>query len=80
MSWRDQAACKGKPTSMFFPDGRNQKEQERLNEEAKAVCRTCPVIVECYQAGRTERFGVWGGMTVGGRIKHQVSLRRAKAS
>ena len=31
--------------------------------EARAVCATCPVKAECYEAGRSEYYGVWGGTT-----------------
>jgi hypothetical protein len=36
-----------------------------VNEEAKAVCRTCPVIEKCldYALSAREAEGVWGGTT-----------------
>lgn len=55
--WRDQAACKGKPAYLFFPEG-------RLDEKAaKAICATCPVTTACLNAGQGERDGIWGGLT-----------------
>jgi hypothetical protein len=36
-------------------------------EAAKAVCETCPVTVECSEAGRREKFGTWGGLSTRGR-------------
>ena len=58
-TWRQQAACKGLDTSIFFP------ESDAAAGPAKAVCATCPVRAECLEwaiAARQED-GVWGGMT-----------------
>ena len=56
--WREHAACKGMPISLFFPEkGRN------VTTPAKKVCASCPVAAECLEAairGR-EIWGVWGG-------------------
>lgn len=55
--WHQRAACRGLDPELFFPlAGHDAK-------EAKAVCRTCPVKEPCYEAGRDEYFGVWGGTT-----------------
>jgi WhiB family redox-sensing transcriptional regulator len=54
--WQDDAACKGL-TDLFFPDpGVNC-------DHAKAICAMCPVRVECAEAGATEDFGIWGGLS-----------------
>jgi WhiB family transcriptional regulator, redox-sensing transcriptional regulator len=55
VSWYEAAACKGRPTALFFPsDG-------RVSPVAAALCALCPVRDECAEAGRGE-FGVWGGL------------------
>jgi WhiB family redox-sensing transcriptional regulator len=56
--WASQAACTGQDPDALFVRGKAQ-------HEAKAVCKTCPVLAECLAEAldnRTE-FGVWGGMT-----------------
>ncbi|MDV3222048.1 WhiB family transcriptional regulator [Intrasporangium sp.] len=56
--WASQAACTGKDPDALFVRGKAQ-------HEAKAVCKTCPVLAQCLAEAldnRTE-FGVWGGMT-----------------
>lgn len=55
--WFAAAACKGKPTALFFP------ERGGDHRSPKAVCRTCPVTAEClaYALANTEKSGVWGG-------------------
>lgn len=80
LSWRGHAACRDLPKSVFFPEAQTQREQERLYAQAREVCKSCPVIVECREAGRSERYGMWGGQTVAGRIKHQMRLRKLMAS
>lgn len=58
--WRDQAACKGKPAKLFFPEG----PWSRLDEKAaKAICAACPVTRACLEVGRAEQDGIWGGLT-----------------
>jgi hypothetical protein len=38
----------------------SDSQQER--EVAAKLCRGCPVLRECAEVGRYERFGVFGGM------------------
>jgi WhiB family redox-sensing transcriptional regulator len=56
--WRQEAACRGLDPDMFFPQYQDQE------EEAKQVCRTCPVADECldYAITHKEEHGIWGGM------------------
>lgn len=62
--WRDDAACRGMDTRLFFPerDGKAAK----VAAAAKAVCAGCPVKAECLayclaMPGYDGRFGIWGG-------------------
>jgi WhiB family redox-sensing transcriptional regulator len=56
-TWRDEAACKGMDTAIWYPEGGQR------NDEAKAICDGCPVEAACLEAAvaRREDFGVWGG-------------------
>lgn len=56
--WKDQAACRGKDTSLWFIDRGDPGEQ------AKAICASCPVRNDCLEYALTvkERYGIWGGM------------------
>ncbi|MEE2056950.1 WhiB family transcriptional regulator [Rhodococcus artemisiae] len=63
--WMLAARCRGFDTSVFFP----QKESGRgpvagAENDAKKVCRTCPVISECrdHALRNAEQHGIWGGM------------------
>lgn len=55
--WKELAACKGRHPSMFFTN------RPEVIEQAKALCRTCPVACECGEAGKGE-YGLWGGLTL----------------
>ena len=61
VNWVDRAACAGKDPELFVPEADNR----RWIAAALEVCRTCPVIEECRQAGEREWFGVWGGRFLG---------------
>ena len=62
--WRDQAACQGLDgaydADIFDTRGK------RAGRFIADYCRGCPVIAECFEAGRDERHGVWGGIWHGG--------------
>ncbi len=56
-----KAACKGKDTSVFFPEG------GRPNfTTAKQICSRCEVINECREYAIDNFFeaGIWGGLTI----------------
>ena len=65
MDWQQRAACRALDTELFFPPPHSEHKQQReaREAEAKAICATCPVRVECLDwALRTEEpHGVWGG-------------------
>jgi WhiB family transcriptional regulator, redox-sensing transcriptional regulator len=71
--WHDGAACRHAPMDVtWFPTRAYDA------GPAKAVCRTCPVRVECLawamkQGRRLE--GIWGGLDEAGRLR----LRRVRA-
>ncbi|MGA4995936.1 WhiB family transcriptional regulator [Nonomuraea bangladeshensis] len=64
MSWIHRAACRDVDPEVFFPIASpDTKLGAAAEEEAKTVCRGCPVREECL--GTSIRFGaqhgVWGG-------------------
>lgn len=60
MRWTAQADCKGKPTVLFFPP-----EGVKVTNRAKAICRSCPVRLECinHALQADENHGMWGGFS-----------------
>lgn len=79
MSWRDRAACRGKPNWLFFDhDQETHAEKTEREATAKAICAVCPVTAECLEDGKNLE-GIWGGLTAAerrGRRRHTVVLER----
>ena len=64
--WQYQGACIGMDSMRFFhPEGERGSSRRKRDDDAKAVCRTCPVILDCrnHALATHEPYGVWGGMT-----------------
>lgn len=43
---------------------------------AKAICQTCPLLVECGELGKTQWEGVYGGMSGWERFKARSTQER----
>ena len=66
--WTDAAACRSVDPELFFPVGRADYQNSLAQvQEAKEVCRQCPVLDACRAWAltypRLAEFGVWGGTT-----------------
>jgi WhiB family transcriptional regulator, redox-sensing transcriptional regulator len=59
VDWRRSALCAQTDPELFFP------EKGGTCDDAKRVCRRCPVREECldYALSAGENFGVWGGLS-----------------
>jgi WhiB family redox-sensing transcriptional regulator len=59
LSWQERALCAQTDPEAFFP------EKGGSTREAKRVCLSCEVRVECleYALENDERFGIWGGLS-----------------
>ena len=69
--WQEEANCLGVDPDLFFP------ERGASTREAKAVCRSCEVRVDCleYALAHGEKFGIWGGLSE--RERRRVRRHRA---
>ncbi|MEV7452216.1 WhiB family transcriptional regulator [Streptomyces nigra] len=70
MDWRVRGLCLTEDPDLFFPVGNAGSGPATVQtDEAKAVCRHCPVTRQCLAwavaAGPVE--GIWGGTTEGER-------------
>lgn len=75
--WRDRARCRSEDPELFFPVGQGAEaaEQERA---AMAVCRPCPVRLECLAWALTvHEAGVWGGTSEAERRRIRRERRTA---
>ncbi len=64
--WQGLGACRDVDTEAFFhPDGERGPSRSGREAAAKAVCATCPVIVQCraHALAAREPYGVWGGLS-----------------
>jgi WhiB family transcriptional regulator, redox-sensing transcriptional regulator len=63
--WQLHGACRDVDSDVFFhPDAERGHARAARIERAKAICRTCPVLVQCRHHALTteEPFGIWGGL------------------
>lgn len=64
--WTRDALCAQVDTEIWFPTKNNDPDDEPAAQyihQAKAICRRCPVQVEClaYAVEHDETHGIWGG-------------------
>ncbi len=79
--WQEDAACRGLRTNVFFlAAGERGTAAMDREEEAKAVCRDCPVIAQCrqYAVDTREPYGVWGGLSPHERVARLPTKRQRK--
>ena len=64
MDWRHRAACLDEDPELFFPIGNTGPALQQI-EDAKAVCRRCPVVDTCltWALDTGQDAGVWGGLS-----------------
>ncbi len=83
VDWRHNAVCREEDPELFFPIGNTGPALLQI-EEAKAVCRRCPVMEQCLQwaleAGQDD--GVWGGLSEDERraMKRRAARIRARSA
>ncbi|GAA2484949.1 hypothetical protein GCM10010406_21500 [Streptomyces thermolineatus] len=77
--WRQNAACATEDANLFFPVG-NTGPALLQTEEAKAVCRRCPVMDTCLQwaLDTGQEHGVWGGLSEDERRNAKRRAARAR--
>ena len=71
MDWRNYAACRDADPDLFFPLGTVGASLPQI-EQAKQVCRACPVSRACLHWALDHGVaGVWGGTTDEERRRHR---------
>jgi WhiB family redox-sensing transcriptional regulator len=63
MDWRHRALCRDEDPELFFPIGTTGPGLVQV-EQAKAVCRRCPVVEPCldWALRSGQDSGIWGGL------------------
>ncbi|MFE0445573.1 WhiB family transcriptional regulator [Streptomyces fungicidicus] len=79
-NWRGRAACRTEDPDLFFPIGTSGPALVQT-EQAKAVCRRCPVREQCLEwaLDTGQSVGVWGGTSETERraLKRRIAARRS---
>src|SRR5688572_23326385 len=79
MDWRHRAACLDEDPELFFPIGNTGPALLQI-DEAKAVCRRCPVVDTClkWAIETGQDAGVWGGLSEDERraLKRRTARQR----
>ena len=76
VDWTSSAACRGRPTAIWFPTGHGFAEDVAL-----AMCRGCPVRADCladaleHETSADYRFGIRGGLSPAERERLEVGRR-----
>jgi hypothetical protein len=77
-NWHRAAACANAPDpELWFPVGEGAVAQQQT-DDAKAICRTCPVAEQCLSWALETRqdVGIWGGLTE--RKRRNIHRRRPR--
>ncbi|MDP9867881.1 WhiB family transcriptional regulator [Streptosporangium brasiliense] len=75
--WSRRSSCLNEDPELFFPVSAEGPGREQY-EQAKAVCRRCPVRLRCldYALNTRQMYGVWGGTTPDERRAAMAATRR----
>ncbi|MET8479269.1 WhiB family transcriptional regulator [Streptomyces clavifer] len=78
-NWRAASACRNEDPELFFPIGNTGPALLQI-EEAKAVCRRCPVMERCLQWALEsgQEHGVWGSTDEDDRRRIQRRAARLR--
>lgn len=72
-----RGSCLGHPHHMWFPE---LGDPGNGAVQAKKICFTCPVKVECLEYGiDTKSYGIWGGVTLRNGIPNRKRGRKPNA-
>jgi WhiB family redox-sensing transcriptional regulator len=77
--WRQQARCRDYDPEMWHPAGASDEYADQI-EEAKSICRRCPVQEKCLDAAVIGReSGIWAATTVAERKGMARKATRARS-
>jgi WhiB family redox-sensing transcriptional regulator len=79
-AWRGRAECRRESAVHFFAPAHFERKDEKDSREsqARALCRTCPVMEACLEYSLTvmEPHGIWGGLN---ELERRRLLRKRAA-
>lgn len=81
-AWMEQAACQGVDPVLFFgAEFETPADRQARVAQAKAICSSCPVRVDCRQWAFSfqAQVGIAGGLTEQERAQRRRRARRGAA-
>jgi WhiB family transcriptional regulator, redox-sensing transcriptional regulator len=61
LGWTSEASCNGQSSLFFAPPGERPEARAVRESNARSVCRSCDVLLECRDWAREHReYGFWG--------------------
>lgn len=60
--WFSKSLCKNRHIDLWYPP-LDSEHPDKYYKVAREVCHRCPVWRECLDAGTSEVWGMWGGLT-----------------
>jgi hypothetical protein len=77
VNWHEDVACRDADPDMFFPIGTTGAALRQM-EEAKRICRDCPVQIQCLWLGAGERGRRWrmGRHHAGRAARHPEHVKK----
>jgi WhiB family redox-sensing transcriptional regulator len=82
--WQFAGLCRDLSPEIFFhPEGERGSARRVRDQNAKQVCKDCPVLLQCrsHALAAREPYGVWGGMSEDERLafyeEQGIPVRRA---
>lgn len=77
--WMADGVCQGRTEHFFPPHGEQADARATREARAAAICRTCPVTLECRDYARHHREqGFWGGENDEQRLEHRRRANRVQ--
>jgi WhiB family redox-sensing transcriptional regulator len=73
-SWQEWGSCRRLAPEVFYPEDGGRRGLQAREEQAKQICRGCPVVSDCrnHALSARETYGVWGAMSARDRQREFV--------
>jgi WhiB family transcriptional regulator, redox-sensing transcriptional regulator len=70
-TWQESGSCRRSAPEIFFPEDAGRSGLRAREEQAKQICRQCPVLARCrdHALAVGESHGVWGAMSARERTR-----------
>jgi WhiB family redox-sensing transcriptional regulator len=70
-TWQERGSCRRSAPEIFFPEDAGRSGLRAREEQAKQICRRCPVLSRCREHALAvgETHGVWGAMSARERTR-----------